>query len=53
VSTKRRASDIITKTIPSYAKRFSLLLAPSPAAAEKEKEKIAGTPPEHAQPSSR
>lgn len=51
MSSKRRASDIITKTIPSYAKRFSLLLAPLPASTEKEK--ITATPPECAQPLSR
>ena len=49
MSAKKRASEIITKTIPSYAKRFSLLLAPPPASAEK----VTATPPERAQPLSR
>ena len=29
MSSRKRASDIITKTIPSYARKFSLLLTPS------------------------
>jgi len=29
LSTRKRASEIITKTIPSYARKFSLLLTPS------------------------
>lgn len=41
LSTRKRASDIVTKTIPSYAKRFSLLLA-RPTTAEAAEEKIAG-----------
>jgi hypothetical protein len=47
LSTTKRASELLTKTIPSYAKRFSLSLAQPPTS---ESEKIAATPPERAEP---